>query len=238
MERSATGICWPRAATVGHITVTTTQIAGQFPSTHGEDAIVDCVLTAAGKYRNGAARAWCRTHQRYWGVKADLAAFDLCGIKRCAQHADPMDYVLDPPVIEISEHEQVSIFPAAPDGIGIATRQAGVGNQPAARHRAIGLACRRGAQPFAASGIVQINITPPALAAWAMAVRSGQPLGCIDCARCGHPHLDLGSFAERAHRRHYCGHCGHDATHSAGAIISHPFFSLLRLHGTRLSIEF
>ena len=68
--------------------------------------------------------------------------------------------------------------------------------------------------------IVQLNLTPPALAAMAMAD------GCVDCARCGYPHLDLGAFAGRPHRRHTCGHCGHDATHSGAAIISNPLLAL------------
>jgi hypothetical protein len=73
---------------------------------------------------------------------------------------------------------------------------------------------------------VQLNITPPAAQAFAAALQSGTPLDCSDCARCGHPHLDLGSFALAPHRRHSCGHCGHDASHSATAIVSSPLWRL------------
>jgi hypothetical protein len=76
---------------------------------------------------------------------------------------------------------------------------------------------------FTRPDIAQVNVTPPALAAMRYAD------GCVDCARCGHPHLDLGEFAARPHRRHTCGHCGHDATHSGAAIISNPLFALARL---------
>jgi hypothetical protein len=79
-------------------------------------------------------------------------------------------------------------------------------------------------------------MTPVMLHAWHGALHSGKPIGCSDCARCGHPHLDLGSFSTREHRRHYCGYCGHDGTHSAQAIISTPIFSLLNFYGARLHV--
>ena len=79
MPEGVAGICWPHGGTVGCITVDSKLIYGQFPALHGDDAAVCCQLTPAGKYRNGAARAWCRAHQQYWGVKADLAALAATG---------------------------------------------------------------------------------------------------------------------------------------------------------------
>lgn len=210
MHRTAAGICWPRSATVGCLTVSTPLLHGQFPAEQGDDAIVDCDLVPAGKFRNGAARHWCRTHQHYWGVKADLASLANHGAARCARHAEAMAYVLDPPRIDL----------AALDATPLPVRCAALVLQPDPR-----------TPLFAARDIAQINITPPAVQAMASALRAGHPTGCVDCARCGHPHLDLGDFSARAHRRHTCGHCGHDATHSAAAIVSNPLFPLLAHYG-------
>lgn len=151
---------------------------------------MECDFTPAGKYRNGAARWWCRTHQAYWGVKADLAAFDPAREKVCGKHADPLDVLLDPLVLDM----------------GIA----GV---------------------FASSEIAQVNVTPPAVIAFKHAH------GCLDCARCGYPHLDLGAFAVREHRRHYCGNCGNDSTHSKTPIVSNPLFALSEFYTGRLTFE-
>lgn len=212
----AVGMCWPLRGTVGHITVSNNLIDGDFPSTSGSDARVRCELVPAGKYRNGAMRKWCRTHQHYWGVKADLAAPQESGAERCAHHADPMGYVLDPQLIDLRAGGSIVLSPG----------------------QTVAIAYDSSAKLFNAPGIVQVNLTPPAVRAWSSAVNGGKDTGCIDCARCGHPHLDLDTFAQEPHRRHYCGHCGHDATHSKQAIISNPIFSLLHFYGARLRIAF
>lgn len=239
------GICWPHAATVGHIAVSSGQIAGYFPAGRGDDAVVGCVLVAAGKYRNGAARQWCRTHQHYWGVKADLAALAASGEQRCAHHLDKMGYALNPPVIDLAACASVTIT-SAPDGaIAFASVPTGAtapvtapamaavapampSATPPATARCAALALRISATGalFPGTDIVQVNITPPALLAYTRARAAGQALGCVDCARCGHPHLDLGSFADTPHRRHYCGNCGTDSTHSPAPMISSPIHAL------------
>lgn len=224
------GICWPHAATVGHIAVASGRIAGYFPAERGDDAIVGCVLVAAGKYRNGTARQWCRTHQAYWGVKADLAALAESGEQRCARHREKMGYALHPPVIDLAACASVTIA-GAPDGtIEFATLPAGAtasATAPAtARCAAVALRTSAMDALFPGTGIVQVNITPPALLAYSAARAGGQALGCVCCARCGHPHLDLGSFAQTPHRRHYCGNCGTDSTHSPAPLISSPVHAL------------
>ncbi len=45
---------------------------------------------------------------------------------------------------------------------------------------------------------------------------------CINCSQCGYPHLDLGDFARKPHRKHFCGNCGCDSTWSPGHIVSTP----------------
>ena len=230
------GIFWPHAGTVGHITVTHKTISGIFAGRHGNDGIACCCLLPAGKYRNGAPRAWCRTHQRYWGVKADLAALAASGVQRCASHAEPMGYVIDPLVLDMRQFAAISIH-LAPSGIELEARPyAPAGPLLRASVPALALACDAANPLFGDPAIVQVNVTPPALRALGAARRSGEEIGCVDCARCGHPHLDLGTFAGAAHRRHYCGNCGHDATHSVQAMVSNPLLALLGFYGARLHI--
>ncbi len=234
MTQAGAGICWPHGGTVGHITVTDPLIYGSFPAPHGNDGTGACSLTCAGKYRNGAARMWCRTHQRYWGVKADLADFAASGQQRCADHAAPMGYALGAPVLALEDYASIAIRHSE-HGVHI-------GAQPhaAPTWEASVAACALGCDPdaplFGDPAIIQVNITPPALRSLSAARRSGERIGCVNCARCGHPHLDLGDFATTQHRRHYCGHCGHDATHSAQALISHPLLTLLSAYAGRLHI--
>jgi hypothetical protein len=234
MPQTVTGIAWPHGGTVGHITVTSALIRGSFPASQGNDGCVECRLAPAGKYRNGAPRAWCRTHQQYWGVKADLAAFEASGVYRCASHAAPMGYAIAPLLLDLGSHASIAISHRI-DGIHVAAQPHAA---PAwhATVAACAILCDQAAPLFGDPAIVQVNLTPPALQALDDARRSGQQIGCVDCARCGHPHLDLGSFAGAAHRRHYCGNCGHDATHSPHALVSNPLLALLRAHAGRLHI--
>lgn len=228
MRQPVAGICWPHAGTVGHLTPDSTPVRGSFGAAEGDDGIADCELVQAGKYRNGAARAWCRRHQRYWGVLADLAHRTACGIAQCAGHAEQLGYVIEPRVIDVSAYASVAISLNCSGGLRI---EAGALSE---NTRALALVCASGM--FDAPEIAQVNITPPAVRAWIAALQSGKEIGCVCCAKCGHPHLDLGNFAEREHRRHYCGNCGHDGTHSQAPIISNPIFSLLALYGARLQI--
>lgn len=238
MPRQVSGICWPLEATVGHIAVETGQLSGDFPAAEGLDAVVDCQLVAAGKYRNGAARHWCRTHQVYWGVKADLADLAASGLRRCARHAGKMGYALHPPAIDLAVCASATIG-ATPDGAieaVIAPIAANAARPAPVRCAALALRDSGECALFPGTAIVQVNITPPALLAYIEARAGGRELGCVCCARCGHPHLDLGSFAQTPHRRHYCGNCGTDSTHSPAAMISSPLHALCITFAGRLTI--
>jgi hypothetical protein len=230
------GICWSWTATVGHIAVASDMLRGEFDLAIGGRALVACDFARAGKYRNGAARWWCRTHQAYWGVKADLAAFDPARPKACSAAGQPLDCALDPLAIDMSRYAQVRIS-MQPDG-RLEVR-AGPGRADAAAIDLVVLACAFAPLPafFAASGIVQVNVTPPSVSALLQARREGRALGCQACARCGHPHLDLGAFAINEHRRHYCGNCGNDSTHSSAPIVSNPLQRLAECYAGRLTFE-
>ena len=194
-------IAWRSDATVGDIALADGRLTGLLSS-----GLLACRLSAAGKFRNGAARWWCAPHQSYWGVKADLARADGC----CKLAHETLNIVLDPLRLDVSSGAPAQLTLSS-DGIRVRHAALDV-TVPALALSVHGL--------WDHLGISQINVTPPALAALHHAD------GCVDCARCGHPHLDLGEFSLRAHRRHTCGHCGHDSTHSGGAIISNPLYRL------------
>lgn len=219
------GICWPLHASTGHLAVTTPLITGHFRAGAGEDAVIVCDLLPAGKFRNGAARHWCRTHQCYWGTRADLAAQQAGQPMRCRQHASPMGYVLYPELFDPMQFHAATLR-LGPDGLLQLRARADDGGALFSRDLpALAIDCRAlpGMLP---PDVVQLNVTPPAAQAFAAALQASAPLDCSDCARCGHPHLDLGSFALTPHRRHSCGHCGHDASHSAAPIVSTPLWRL------------
>lgn len=191
-------IAWSWTATSGAIAVADGILTGDLA--HG---LLACQLSPAGKFRNGALRWWCVRHQCHWGVKADLARGD--GTCRGAGLA--WSVAVDPLVLE---------GPVRLALAGDAIVVEGGGTVPALAMRV------EAGSVFAQVAITQVNITPPALAGLAAAD------GCVDCARCGHPHLDLGAFAATRHRRHLCGQCGHDGVHSAAAMVSNPLFALVR----------
>lgn len=224
--REAHGICWTHTGTVGNIAVADDLVRGEFKARDGADAIVACHLVPAGKYRNGAPRAWCRTHQTYWGVNADLAVLAQTGIRRCQRYAEPMGYAIDPPLLDVMRYPGIIVRYAGTDRIKV--------NVLEGKSAAVAIDVR-GTAMFDNPDITRINITPPAVRAYIEARLSGQPLGCVSCAKCRHPHLDLGDFARTTHRRHYCGHCGNDSTHSDGPMISSPLHALCIAFGSRLS---
>lgn len=100
-EESA--ICWSYGRTLGNIAVFSPNLLGSFPAKEGNDALLPCDFVTAGKFRHGAARWWCRTHQTHWGTKADEEAYEQFGAMRCAFHEQRLNYVVGPPVINLNE---------------------------------------------------------------------------------------------------------------------------------------
>ena len=167
MQYGLRAVCWPQGGTVGCITPTSALLHGRFGASEGDDAVVDCDLVAAGKYRNGAARAWCRIHQRYRGVKADLADFAASGRVRCAGHADGLGYALDPRIIDLTSGPDIAVSLNGSGGLHIATADG-----PAESVKAFAVVCPAGMALFDVTDIAQVSITPPALRAWLSFSRS------------------------------------------------------------------
>lgn len=229
-------ICWSYGRTLGNIAVFSEDVLGSFPGEKGDDAILACDIVEAGKMRNGAKRWWCRTHQRHWGTKADIAIAKRDGAVRCSNHLQPMSYVIDPPHIRMEDHAEVGIWCSMPPALTSA------GQMPPRRPRihvhvreepdgmkvidqdfaALSLHYNPEGDLFANTEITKVHVTPPAALEFVLALERGLEMGCINCRDCGCPHLDLGEFGRTAHSKHLCGNCGRDNTWSKTPMASTP----------------
>lgn len=228
-------ICWSYGRTLGNITVSNEQLLGTFPGPEGDNASLQCDIVGAGKMRNGKDRWWCRTHQRHWGTKADIADAAKSGM-RCSNHEQPMSYVVNPQHIKIQDHAEVGIWcsmPAALTQTGPQTRRrpkihVHVRNKPGEDKvidqdfKALSLHYNSKDSLFGNSEITKVHLTPPSALEFVLALEAGRSLGCINCHDCGYPHLDLGDFARKDHSKHLCGNCGRDNTWSSEPMASTP----------------
>ncbi len=231
----ASAICWSYGRTVGNIAVFTQSILGSFPARSGSDARVPCNIVAAGKFRHGAERWWCRTHQAHWGTKADFQAFEQSGSFVCASHDQLLNYVLEPFEIRLADFSSVGVWCSMPAAIStrpisesrpkihVHVRQ-GEGKKKVVDgdYDAIAILYSDNENLYGAQDITRVNITPPAAFEFVQALEDGRKMECISCSYCKYPHLDLGDFARVPHRKHFCGNCGRDSTWSREKIISNP----------------
>ena len=228
-------ICWASERTLGNIAVQSPTLLGRFPGREGNDATLPCDFGGAGKFRNGAERLWCRTHQTHWGTKADLRSYEQLAEMRCANWEQPMHYVVEPLTIDLDEYAAVGIWcsmPAAlstveikrrPPKIHVHVRKNAEDKKTIDRDfNAVSLRYRTNSGMFASEEITRVNITPPAAFDFVYALEFGQKMSCIACSKCGYPHLDLADFARKPHRKHFCGNCGRDSTWSREPIVSTP----------------
>jgi hypothetical protein len=229
-------ICWSYGRTLGNITVSNEQLLGAFPGMDGDDALLSCDIVGAGKMRNGKVRWWCRTHQRHWGTKADIADAAINGATRCSNHAQPMSYVINPQHIKIQDHAEVGIWCSMPPALthkGSPTPRrpkihVHVRDQPGhdkvidQDFKALSLHYNASDSLFGSSEITKVHLTPPSALEFVLALESAKDMDCINCKDCGYPHLDLGEFARKEHSKHLCGNCGRDNTWSSTPIASTP----------------
>src|SRR5487761_1955353 len=80
-------VCWAPGRTIGNIAVSSEAIFGMFDGVSGNDAVLPCQIIPCGKFRNGAKRWYCKTHQMHWGTKADFAAAAETDEVRCSNHS-------------------------------------------------------------------------------------------------------------------------------------------------------
>lgn len=231
----AKAICWAPGRTIGNIAVNSEEVFGSFEGTSGSDAILPCHIVPCGKFRNGAARWYCKTHQIHWGTKADIAAVPESGEVTCSNHLAAMSYVVDPLVVDFNEYEEIGVWcslppaesskPIVPRPPKIHVHKRFAGNAKKQLDRdfdAIVCSYNQNLGLFEAGEITQIQITPPAAFEFVKAIEEGRPMACVTCKKCRYPHLDLGKFANAPHSKHFCGNCGNDSIWSDEKIVSTP----------------
>jgi hypothetical protein len=232
---AASAVCWAPGRTIGNIAVSSEEVFGSFEGKSGVNAILPCHIVPCGKFRNGAKRWYCKTHQMHWGTKPDIAAIPESGEVTCSNHLMEMSYVVDPVILEFNNFEEIGIWcslspamssqpiqPRSPK-IHIHKRDAGIEKKLLDRDfDAIVCSYNQDLGLFANEEITQIQVTPPAAFEFVRSIEEGRVVSCVTCKKCGYPHLDLGSFAVTPHIKHFCGNCGNDSVRSDGKIVSTP----------------
>jgi hypothetical protein len=231
----ASAICWAPGRTIGNIAVNSEEVFGSFASRAGENAILPCHIVPCGKFRNGADRWYCKTHQIHWGVKADLAAVPPSGEVTCSNHLMSMSYVVNPLVVDFNDFEEIGVWcslppamsskPIEPRSPKIHVHKRLAGHEKKMLDRdfdAIICSYNQDLGLFSSTEITQIQITPPAAFEFVKSIEEDRKVSCVTCKKCGYPHLDLGSFANTNHAKHFCGNCGNDSVWSVGKIVSTP----------------
>lgn len=231
----ASAICWAPGRTIGNIAVSSEEVFGSFHGRSGTNAVLPCHIVPCGKFRNGAKRWYCKTHQMHWGTNADIAALPASGEVTCSNHAMEMSYVVDPMVVEFNEFEEIGIWCSLPPAMSSRpivkrTPKIHIHKRFSSAERksldrdfdAIVCSYNQDLGLFASNAITQIQITPPAAFEFVSSLEGAHEMSCVTCKKCGYPHLDLGSFARTPHIKHFCGNCGNDSVRSEGKIVSTP----------------
>lgn len=232
---TASAICWAPGRTIGNIAVNSEGVFGSFTDKAGDNAVLPCNIVPCGKFRNGARRWYCKTHQIHWGTKADIAALPASGEVTCSNHLMDMSYVVDPLVVDFNDFEEIGVWCSLPPALSsepiiprppkihVHKRFSGHGKKLLDRDfDAIICSYNQNLGLFSSNEITQIQITPPAAFEFVKSLEDDRAMGCVTCKKCGYPHLDLGSFANTPHAKHFCGNCGNDSVWSDGKIVSTP----------------
>lgn len=226
-------ICWSYGRTLDNIAVLSPSLRGHFSASSGADAVLPCEFINAGKYRNGVERWWCRTHQTHWGTKADQASYASSRVMVCANHEQRMQYVVSPLEVDVRDHTEVAVWCSLPPALSSTPAEhrsprlhvvlrSGSADEVAHDVQAMSLVYPREAKLFSNDEITRVNITPPAAFEFMRANELGHELSCVGCSHCNYPHLDLGDFARKPHRKHSCANCGRDSTWTKAPIVSTP----------------
>lgn len=228
-------VCWATGCTIGNIVFSSDEVFGSLISTLGNTAVLSCNIVPCGKFRNGAERWYCKTHQTHWGKKVDLAAVSTSAELKCSNHLMEMNYVAEPLVIEFNNVNEIGMWcalPAAMSSKAIEIRQPKIhvyqrfsdADTPVLDQARDAIICSFTEQLgiFPNHKITQIHITPPAAFEFVKSIEEGRPMDYVTCKKCGYPHLDLGRFAITAHAKHFCGNCGNDNIWSNTKLVSTP----------------
>jgi hypothetical protein len=232
---AADAICWAPETTIGNIAVSSEEAFGMFEAKAGNDAVLPCQIVPAGKFRHGAKRWYCKTHQIHWGTNADYLAASESGEVNCSNHLTKMSYVVNPLEIEFQDFEEIGIWCSLPPALSsesiqkrapkIHVHKRFVNKETKSLDMdfdAIVCSYNQDLGLFANREITKIQVTPPAAFEFVRAIEEGRKMSCVTCKKCGYPHLDLGDFAVNPHKKHFCGNCGNDSVWSPEPIVSTP----------------
>ena len=234
--QSGAAVTWSYGRTLGDIATSNPDTIRAFPAAAGQNVTIDCEIVSAGKYRNGKLRYWCRTHQKHWGVNADVTDAARNGAMRCAQQSQPMWYVVNPMSVALDQHAEVGVWcsmPAALTSRGVVQRRypkihVHVRDQVDGPKvidqdfEALTLSFDPVPGLFGTTLIDRVHVTPPAAKEFVLSLEAGKNVGCFNCYDCGSPHLDLGGFSNSPHKKHLCGNCGRDNTWTTEPSVSNP----------------
>ncbi|MEH2030886.1 MAG: hypothetical protein V7K67_14655 [Nostoc sp.] len=236
-------VVWAEGRTLGNAVPFSERVIGQFPEeASGSGVILPCDIVPCGKFRNGAQRWWCRTHQVHWGIKADLqqAAQGDRGIS-CSNSTQRMHYTKNPLVINPDDYlGGIGIWAALPSAINttdepdidgvlihVHARPYSQGKKSIDNNYPAVVVTSSDSLPLIANTLIKrVVIAPPSALAYLEALIENLPLGTLYCHSCQHPHLDLGDFAKNPHKKHFCGNCGVDSNWSKEPIVSSPLYEL------------
>ncbi len=237
-------ISWAFGRTLGNIATVNPEVLLRLPGTSGVNDILECEIVDAGLYQNGKERLWCRTHQKHWGTLADVKDAANTGTIRCAQWFQPMSYIANPYELQPDNHAEVGVWCSLPPAltslgtphsrhpnIHVHVRNAVEGTKIVDKDfSALAIIIDARANLFAPSPINKIHVTPPAASDFMLALEYGVHVTCFNCNYCGAPHLDLGIFNQRPHRKHLCGNCGRNNTWTSVPSTSSPLQPLHRYY--------
>jgi hypothetical protein len=146
-----------------------------------------------------------------------------------------MSYVINPLEIEFQDFEEIGIWCSLPPGmssgeaaprppkIHVHKRFAGKQDKTIdTDFDAVVCSYNQDLGLFANTEITKIQVTPPAAFEFVRSIQENREMSCVSCKKCGYPHLDLGDFAEKPHKKHFCGNCGNDSIWSSEPIVSTP----------------
>ncbi|MFH7029443.1 MAG: hypothetical protein ACHBN1_29650 [Heteroscytonema crispum UTEX LB 1556] len=238
-------VVWAEGRTLGNAVPFSERVTGQFPEEEsGEGVILPCDIVECGKFRNGAQRWWCRTHQVHWGTKADLQQAAQEGEEsiKCANAKQPMQYTKKPLVIDPGEYEGgIGIWAALPTAINT-TDEPDIDSVKVHVHAHLKVGGKKSIDSNFPAVVITANdilpllgvmeekkrvvVAPPSALAYLEALIDNLPLGTLNCNKCHHPHLDLGDFAKNPHKKHFCGNCGADSNWSNQPIVSSPLWEI------------
>ncbi|MFK8067143.1 MAG: hypothetical protein AB8D52_02765 [Gammaproteobacteria bacterium] len=226
-------ICWSKNNTIGNIALCSEEIFDPTSKKSAVDVVLPCQFIPAGKFRHGVKRWYCKTHQTHWGTKADFMTAFESGELCCKNHLKRMSYVINPYDLEFKNFKEIIIrctlppalssdkIPKRPPQIHVEKR---VKNDQKIDLNFDALICSYYDQTTSLPNpqITKIQVTSITAFEFVRAVDEGRELSCVTCKKCNHAHLDLGDYAEKPHRKHFCGNCGNDNVWTKDKAISTP----------------